>query len=35
VLNDDSRAIFSAASGAQRAVDYLHKLQPERIKAAA
>jgi len=29
VLKDDKRAIFSAASHAQRAVDFLHKLQPE------
>src|SRR6202035_92013 len=35
VLKNDSRAIFSAASDAQRAVDYLHKLQPQCIEAAA
>jgi antirestriction protein ArdC len=35
VLKNDSRAIFTAAAHAQRAVDYLHKLQPERIEAAA
>lgn len=29
VLNNDKRAIFSAASHAQRAADYLHNLQPE------
>jgi antirestriction protein ArdC len=28
VLRDDKRAIFSAAAHAQRAVDYLHSLQP-------
>jgi hypothetical protein len=27
-LKDDKRLIFSAASQAQRAVDYLHGLQP-------
>jgi antirestriction protein ArdC len=35
VLKNDNRAIFAAAAHAQRAVDYLHKLQPERIEAAA
>ena len=30
VLKNDNRAIFAAAAHAQRAVDYLHKLQPER-----
>ena len=35
VLRGDNRAIFGAAAHAQRAVDYLHKLQPERIEAAA
>jgi antirestriction protein ArdC len=35
VLKSDNRAIFAAAAHAQRAVDYLHKLQPERIEAAA
>ena len=33
-LKDDNRAIFAAAAHAQRAVDYLHKLQPE-VKAEA
>jgi len=28
VLQDDKRAIFSAAAHAQRAADYLHGLQP-------
>jgi antirestriction protein ArdC len=35
VLKNDNRAIFAAAAHAQRAVDYLHKLQPDRIEAAA
>jgi antirestriction protein ArdC len=35
VLKSDNRAIFQAAAHAQRAVDYLHKLQPERTEAAA
>jgi antirestriction protein ArdC len=35
VLKNDNRAIFGAAAHAQRAVDFLHKLQPERIEAAA
>ena len=30
VLKDDKRAIFTAASHAQRAADYLHALQPSR-----
>src|SRR3546814_303972 len=30
VLKDDKRAIFQAAAHAQRAVDYLHGLQPDR-----
>jgi len=30
VLRSDKRAIFQAASHAQRTVDYLHRLQPER-----
>lgn len=30
VLKDDNRAIFQAAADAQRAVDFLHHLQPER-----
>jgi antirestriction protein ArdC len=29
VLKDDKRAIFAAASHAQRAADYLHGLQSE------
>jgi antirestriction protein ArdC len=29
VLKNDKRAIFSAAAHAQRAVDYLHGLQPQ------
>ena len=28
VLKDDKRAVFQAAAHAQRAVDYLHGLQP-------
>jgi|SRR5579871_3948825 len=35
VLRNDNRAIFQAASFAQRAVDYLHSLQPQRREAAA
>jgi antirestriction protein ArdC len=35
VLKNDSRAIFQAAAHAQRAVDYLHRLQPEPREAAA
>ena len=35
VLSNDHRAIFQAAAHAQRAVDYLHGLQPERREAAA
>jgi antirestriction protein ArdC len=35
VLKNDNRAIFQAAAHAQRAIDYLHKLQPERMEAAA
>jgi antirestriction protein ArdC len=35
VLKNDNRAIFQAAAHAQRAVDYLHKLQPEHREAAA
>jgi antirestriction protein ArdC len=34
VLKNDNRAIFQAAAHAQRAVDYLHGLQPERREAA-
>jgi len=33
VLKDDKRLIFSAASQAQRAVDYLHSLQPGQAEA--
>jgi antirestriction protein ArdC len=32
VLKNDKRMIFSAASQAQRAVDYLHGLQPQQIE---
>jgi antirestriction protein ArdC len=32
-LRDDKRLIFTAAAHAQRAVDYLHALQPARIEA--
>ena len=35
VLKDDKRAIFTAASHAQRAADYLHGLQPNVQSAAA
>jgi antirestriction protein ArdC len=35
VLKNDKRAIFQAASYAQKAVDFLHATQPERIEAAA
>jgi len=35
VLKDDKRAIFSAASHAQRAVDFLHGLQPQEETCAA
>lgn len=31
VLNDDKRAIFSAAAHAQRAVDFLHGMQPGAV----
>jgi len=34
-LKSDSRAIFQAAAHAQRAVEFLHKLQPEQREAAA
>jgi hypothetical protein len=34
VLRGDKRAIFTAASQAQRSTDYLHSLQPEREKEA-
>jgi antirestriction protein ArdC len=35
VLRTDSRAIFTAASAASRAADYLHSLQPSAAVAAA
>ena len=35
VLKNDNRAVFQAAAHAQRAVDLLHKLQPEQTEAAA
>jgi antirestriction protein ArdC len=35
VLKDDKRAIFSAASHAQRAADFLNGLQPKAMEAAA
>jgi antirestriction protein ArdC len=35
VLKGDKRAIFTAASHAQRAADYLHELQPKAQSAAA
>ena len=35
ILKNDKRAIFQAASYAQRAVDYLHSLQPPTPQAAA
>ena len=35
VLKNDNRAIFAAAAHAQRAVDYLHRLQPEQKAEAA
>src|SRR5262245_10623428 len=34
-LQNDNRASCSSAAHAQRAVDYLHRLQPQRIEAAA
>jgi antirestriction protein ArdC len=33
-LSDDKRLIFSAAAHAQRAVDYLHELQPQAASDA-
>ena len=33
ILHADTRAIFQAASHAQRAVDYLHGLQPAHAEA--
>jgi antirestriction protein ArdC len=35
VLKDDKRAIFTAASHAQKAADYLHGLQPQTSTASA
>ena len=35
VLRDDKRAIFAAAAHAQRAADYLHRLQPQAALEAA
>jgi antirestriction protein ArdC len=35
VLKNDKRAIFSAAAHAEKAVDYLHDLQPHPVAAAA
>jgi antirestriction protein ArdC len=35
VLKNDNRAIFQAAAHAQRAVDFLHRLQPDNLEAAA
>ena len=35
VLKDDKRAIFTAASHAQKAADYLHGLQPQTGTAEA
>jgi antirestriction protein ArdC len=35
VLKDDKRAIFTAASHAQRAADFLHSLQQLAVKADA
>ena len=35
VMKQDNRAIFTAAAHAQRAVDYLHRLQPEAKAEAA
>jgi antirestriction protein ArdC len=35
VLKDDKRAIFTAASHAQKAADYLHGLQPQTGTASA
>jgi antirestriction protein ArdC len=33
VLKDDKRAIFTAASHAQKAADYLHGLQPQEAQS--
>ena len=35
VLKDDKRAVFQAAAHAQKAVDYLHGLQPRTQAAVA
>jgi antirestriction protein ArdC len=35
ILKNDSRAIFTTAAHAQRAADFIHRLQPEREQAAA
>jgi antirestriction protein ArdC len=35
VLKDDKRCVVQAASYAQKAVDYLHGLQPQPVAAAA
>jgi antirestriction protein ArdC len=35
VLKDDKRAIFTAASHAQKAADYLHGLQPNAAATEA
>jgi antirestriction protein ArdC len=35
VLKDDKRTIFTAASHAQRAADYLNGLQPKALEDAA
>ena len=35
VLKNDKRAIFTAASNAQKAADFLHSLQPQQMEAAA
>jgi antirestriction protein ArdC len=35
VLKDDKRAIFTAASHAQRAAEYLNGLQPKELEDAA
>ena len=32
ILNDDKRFVFSAASHAQRATDYLHGLQSRQVE---
>jgi antirestriction protein ArdC len=35
VLKDDKRAIFTAASHAQKAADYLQRLQPQSVATPA